>query len=219
MSSARWRRPTASGYTREYEVEKIKRDVRITTIYEGTSEIMQWTIARDRWRQHLQSQGKFYAAMAQELAGLYARDAESGAGVAALAVRALAETFERARLARLTRHQHVLFRLGDMAMRAETAAALCKAAATPDTRGPRPAPAVHRAMARIYARQAAASIAHEAMVWLRGCDLKDDLAAVERSLHLSSIHEAQAGLMTDLDLVARALCAPEASGGGEATRS
>ena len=28
----------------EYEVEKIRRDVRITTIYEGTSEIMQWTI-------------------------------------------------------------------------------------------------------------------------------------------------------------------------------
>ena len=27
------------GYTRDYMVEKIKRDVRITTIYEGTSEI------------------------------------------------------------------------------------------------------------------------------------------------------------------------------------
>ena len=27
------------GYIHEYEVEKIKRDVRITTIYEGTSEI------------------------------------------------------------------------------------------------------------------------------------------------------------------------------------
>ena len=34
------------GYTREYLVEKIKRDVRITTIYEGTSEIMEMTIAR-----------------------------------------------------------------------------------------------------------------------------------------------------------------------------
>ena len=37
-------------------VEKIKRDVRITTIYEGTSEIMEWeTIARDRWQLHLKS--------------------------------------------------------------------------------------------------------------------------------------------------------------------
>ena len=33
-----------NGYTREYMVEKIKRDVRITTIYEGTSEILEWTI-------------------------------------------------------------------------------------------------------------------------------------------------------------------------------
>ncbi|MGL4649779.1 MAG: acyl-CoA dehydrogenase family protein, partial [Caldilineaceae bacterium] len=49
------------GYTREYMVEKIKRDVRITTIYEGTSEIMEWTIARDRWQLHLKSRGAFYA--------------------------------------------------------------------------------------------------------------------------------------------------------------
>ena len=37
------------GYTHEYMVEKIKRDVRITTIYEGTSEIMEMTISRARW--------------------------------------------------------------------------------------------------------------------------------------------------------------------------
>ena len=40
------------GYTHEYMVEKIKRDVRITTIYEGTSEIMEMTISRDRWQAH-----------------------------------------------------------------------------------------------------------------------------------------------------------------------
>ena len=48
------------GYTREYMVEKIKRDVRITTIYEGTSEIMEWTIARDRWQLHLKTRGQYY---------------------------------------------------------------------------------------------------------------------------------------------------------------
>ena len=41
-------------------VEKIKRDVRITTIYEGTSEIMEWTIARDRWQLHLKTTGAHY---------------------------------------------------------------------------------------------------------------------------------------------------------------
>ena len=41
-------------------VEKIKRDVRITTIYEGTSEIMEMTIARDRWQEHLKTGGDYY---------------------------------------------------------------------------------------------------------------------------------------------------------------
>ena len=48
------------GYTREYMVEKIKRDVRITTIYEGTSEIMEMTIGRDRWQEHLKTRGEHY---------------------------------------------------------------------------------------------------------------------------------------------------------------
>src|SRR5947209_5828659 len=45
------------GYTHEYMVEKIKRDVRITTIYEGTSEIMEMTISRDRSQLHLKTRG------------------------------------------------------------------------------------------------------------------------------------------------------------------
>ncbi|MEM8995536.1 MAG: acyl-CoA dehydrogenase family protein, partial [Acidobacteriota bacterium] len=48
------------GYTKEYMVEKIKRDVKITTIYEGTSEIMEMTISRDRWQQHLKTRGQHY---------------------------------------------------------------------------------------------------------------------------------------------------------------
>jgi len=41
-------------------VEKISRDVRITTIYEGTSEIMEMTISRDRWQSHLKTRGLHY---------------------------------------------------------------------------------------------------------------------------------------------------------------
>ena len=55
------------GYTHEYMVEKIKRDVRITTIYEGTSEIMEWTIARDRWQLHLKSRGVHFRDWAARL--------------------------------------------------------------------------------------------------------------------------------------------------------
>ena len=60
------------GYTHDYMVEKIKRDVRITRIYEGTSEIMEMTIARGRWQEHLKSGGDYYHARARELEALHA---------------------------------------------------------------------------------------------------------------------------------------------------
>ena len=52
-----------------------------------------------------------------------------GADVAALAHHALAEVFEWARISRLTRNQHVLFRLGELAALTEGAAALVRRAA------------------------------------------------------------------------------------------
>ena len=67
------------GYTRPYVVEKIRRDVRITTIYEGTSEIMEMTIARDRWQEHLKSRGRYYVDIAAEMAALHARNPLVGA--------------------------------------------------------------------------------------------------------------------------------------------
>ena len=60
------------GYTRDYMVEKITRDVRITRIFEGTSEIMEMTIARDRWQQHLKSHGRHYQDEAARMEALHA---------------------------------------------------------------------------------------------------------------------------------------------------
>ena len=76
------------GYTRPYLVEKIRRDVRITTIYEGTSEIMEMTIARDRWQQHLKTRGDHYLAAGRDLAALHAThpDRRRGRGSARLRV-------------------------------------------------------------------------------------------------------------------------------------
>ena len=61
------------GYTHDYMVEKIRRDVRITRIYEGTSEIMEMTIARGRWQEHLKTGGDYYHASARELESLHAQ--------------------------------------------------------------------------------------------------------------------------------------------------
>ena len=110
-------------------VEKIKRDVRITTIYEGTSEILEMTIARDRWQEHLKSRGGYYLTAAQEMNALHARNPKVGADVSALGFEALAGVFAACQTGRLTRNQHVLFRLGELVANVECAGALCRRAA------------------------------------------------------------------------------------------
>src|SRR6202142_1627960 len=117
------------GYTHEYMVEKISRDVRITTIYEGTSEIMEMTISRDRWQLHLKTRGEHYHEMARQYEALDSVHPDVGAGTAALALHALAEVMEKARVARLTRHQHILLRLGELIAYAECAGSLSRRAA------------------------------------------------------------------------------------------
>jgi len=192
------------GYMKEYEVEKIRRDLRITTIYEGTSEIMEWTIARDRWRAHLQTRGQYYAQAALDLDALHARAPDVGADVVAVTYRALNLLLERARVGRLTRNQHILFRLGEWIAWAESAAALARYAADSErpATAPYPATAV-RAMSRIHARDAAMRIATEGLRWIGGTE--GDSAALAQAIDMTAIYRAQDGLLGDNDLVAQAL--------------
>ena len=196
------------GYTHEYLVEKIKRDVRITTIYEGTSEIMEMTISRDRWQSHLKTRGSHYHDAAAELESLHARRPEVGAGTTALAHHALAEVLEACRVGRLTRNQHVLLRLGQLIALAEGAAAFARAAAvaldgaTPAKSGMRLAPPAMAAASRVNARDAALTIATEGMRWVIGAGGAAALAGLPAALRLDAIHAAQDGLLADEDLVA-----------------
>ena len=123
------------GYTREYEVEKIKRDVRITLIYEGTSEVLQSVIALTRWQDTLRTKGRFHLDMADELQRLDP-DGRAGGPTAALGLRALAATLAEARRQKLTRSQWVQFRLAETIAELEVAGALVRACCA--TR-PRPA--------------------------------------------------------------------------------
>jgi alkylation response protein AidB-like acyl-CoA dehydrogenase len=199
------------GYTREYLVEKIRRDVRITTIYEGTSEIMEMTIARDRWQSHLKTRGDHYHEQARSMEALAAAHPESGAGAAALALHALGEVLERARIGRLTRGQHVLLRLGELIAEAEGAASLARRSAAA-VAGELPAKASIRfggpalaAMARLYAREAAMRVATQGVRLVVGATGQSDTDGLAAALRLPAIHAAQAGLAADMDLVANVI--------------
>ena len=191
------------GYTREYMVEKIKRDVRITTIYEGTSEIMEWTIARDRWQLHLKTRGQWFLDWAARAEARHAQSPNVGAGWAATAMRSLAALLERARLDRLTRNQHVLFRLGELVAYVETAVNFAERAATAPSSASGLEPQTLQAMARLHARDAVLKVATEGLRWGIGAGQTDPSLA--RALNLEAALAAQAGLVEDMDAVARDL--------------
>jgi len=201
------------GYTHEYMVEKIKRDVRITIIYEGTSEIMEMTIARDRWQLHLKTRGQHYHDFAKKYEELHARHPDVGADNAARALHALAEVMEKARLGRLTRFQHILFRLGELIAFAETAGSLATRAArmaenklNEKTNRRFDSPTL-AAISRIFAREAALKVATDGVRWVVGAGglTDDELPALEEKIGAAAIHRAQAGLIADEDLVADAI--------------
>ncbi len=191
------------GYTHEYMVEKIKRDVRITTIYEGTSEIMEMTVARDRWQMHLKTRGDHYHAAARELEAL---PKEVGSDAAALAHHALAELMEACREARLTRQQHVLLRLGELAAVTEAAGIFARRAVRSaagelgEKASKRFGPEALAVMSRVYARDAALKVVIDGLRLVAGCDV--DAAALADRIGQPAIQKAQAGLMADMDLVA-----------------
>ncbi len=201
------------GYTHEYMVEKIKRDVRITTIYEGTSEIMEMTISRDRWQLHLKTRGQHYHERAKQVELLHAAHPNVGADVAALALHALAEVMEKARANRLTRHQHVLLRLGELIAYAESAATLARRAALKaegrlnEKANERFDAAALAAISRVFAREAAMKVAAEGARLVIGCDAVSEAErpAFEAALGVPAIHGAQAGLISDMDYIADVL--------------
>src|SRR3974390_613668 len=189
------------GYTHESMVEKISRDVRITTIYEGTSEIMEMTISRDRWQSHLKTRGQHYHEQAREFEALHARHPSVGADIAALALRALAEVMEKARVARLTRYQHILLRLGELIAYAECAGSLARRAALLadgklNEKANRRFDAIAlAAISRVFARDAALKVAEDGLRWIVGAGgLSDaEMSAFESGIGLPPVPPAPGG--------------------------
>ncbi len=156
------------GYAREYMVEKIKRDVRITTIYEGTSEIQQSIIGLYRWKSTVRTRGAWYEEAAAGLDALHVSHGEVGAGLAAAAVRDLNATIQFVHARKTNGRQSVLFRLADMMTACEVAGAFCRRAAALAAAGYAEAAAV-AVMSRVNARLALAAVRDGAATCAAGC--------------------------------------------------
>ena len=199
------------GYTREYMVEKIKRDARITQIYEGTSEIMEMTICRDRWQLHLKTKGRYYHEMAQQIEQLHQQNTQVGADIVGYCLHGLAELLEMSRVHRLTRHQHILFRLGELIAFAEGSASLAKRAARAakgelsEKAHPRFNADSLAAFSRIYAREAAMKMVSEGARWIGGLLPVSDMGSLQQRLMLPEIFRTQEGLIQDMDYIADVL--------------
>ncbi len=185
------------GYTKEYPVEKMARDVRITTIYEGTSEIQKIQIgltALTSIRSVKGEKGKYYSpysVIADEMTGEDFK--EFGGDHLSQAARILHDTIYVAydkdiNLDQL-REQPAEFLLADMVGYVEAAAALVKKAerlskeGSPDTKK-------FEAMARVFAQEASSKVAALAPEVLRG---------------LGILSEAEFNEFPSRDLISKAL--------------
>ena len=185
------------GYISEFGVEKIKRDVKITCIYEGTSEIQQNIISTFRWKKTRKSKGAYYETMAQELETCHGDCDQAGCQTIAACARALNRTIDFAHVNRLTRHQQVMFALADMMAHVEVGHAMGRLAASQ-------ADGITLATARVYANTCARVVAEKARLIAWGSQ-GVDAATVDdfvQSLDLPVLESSCRGVIDDMDRIA-----------------
>jgi alkylation response protein AidB-like acyl-CoA dehydrogenase len=185
------------GYICEFGVEKIKRDVKITCVYEGTSEIQQNIISTFRWKKTRKTKGGYYDAMARELEASHTQCDGAGCATIAACARELNRVIDFAHVNRLTRHQQVMFALSDMAAHVEVADAMCRQAAAQ-------ADDVTLATARVFAHTCAGLVADKIRLIAMGSRTIDTASAnafIDASA-LSDLTATYHGLIDDMDVIA-----------------
>ncbi len=191
------------GYISEFEVEKIKRDVKITCIYEGTSEIQQNIISTFRWKKTRKTKGEFYMAMGQEMQALDAAGAKVGGGLLGTAALALNQLVNVAHENRLTRNQHIMFQLADLMAHVEIGISFARKADTLKKAEDREAGKI-MAMSRVFAAEVAQLAASTIPVVLQGTGLFDDMQVDDmlKSMAYDELTRGQKGVINDMDTVA-----------------
>ena len=191
------------GYICEFGVEKVKRDVKITCIYEGTSEIQQSIISTFRWKISRKTKGQFYGSIAEEMAALDAETKDVGGRYYGLAAKALNQAIDFAHNNRLTRQQAVMFALSDMMTHVEVGAALARKAVQLAKAGDAQAEKT-RAMARVFAGEVAQVVGENALRVATGTGVAD-APAVDRFLNDIGYQEllgSRRNWVVDMDKVA-----------------
>ena len=189
------------GYIHEYEVEKIKRDVKVLTIYEGTSEIQQNIISTFRLRNTVRSKGAFYGEMAD---GVEKLPEDCGGPLLSRAIRAINNLILNARKNKLTKSQHVMFQLAEMITWCEVANAFCHKAAVYDG-GQGRSPDFIKACARLFAREAIEKVYLNGLKVAQGCG-----PVIEEAIELlnsMNMGTAMTDGLKDMDLVSAELVA------------
>jgi alkylation response protein AidB-like acyl-CoA dehydrogenase len=187
----------------EFEVEKIKRDVKITCIYEGTSEIQQSIISTFRWKETRKTKGEFYAAICREMEDMDKDVKDAGCRFYGLSAGILNNAIMLVHDNRLMRQQHVMFSLADMMTYVEVGASLARKAVALSKSGD-PEAKKMKAMSRIFADEVVQLVSRNALNILMGSGVFHQKAAYDfmetnsyDKLVLSSLN-----VINDMDLVA-----------------
>ena len=185
------------GYISEFGVEKIKRDVKITCIYEGTSEIQQNIISTFRWKKTRKTKGAFYEEIANGLDRCHGDCDRAGCRTLAVCARVLNRTIDFAHENRLTRHQQVMFALADMMAHVEVGESMARLAVNePDE--------INLATARVFANSCARLVSEKARLIVMGSDVVAAETADQflPSLDLPALEGSYRGLIDDMDRIA-----------------
>ena len=194
------------GYIHEFEVEKIKRDVKITCIYEGTSEIQQNIISTFRWKITRKTKGGYYGNISSEMEELENTLNDAGCKFYGLAAKALNDTIMLVHDNKLTRKQYIMFALSDMITHVEVGASMARKAKSLVEAG-EPESEKIKAMSRIFANEVAQVVTHNILKILMGSGafeqrtVSDFMEAISYSKLLSSYEN----VIKDMDMVTNKL--------------
>ncbi len=191
------------GYIHEFEVEKIKRDVKITCIYEGTSEIQQNIISTFRWKITRKTKGKYYGDISSEMEELNNTLNDAGCKFYGLAARALNDTIMLVHDNKLTRKQHIMFALSDMMTHVEVGASMARKAKSLVEAGDPEAEKI-KAMSRIFANETAQVVTHNILKILMGSGVFDQKIVSDfmETISYNKLLGSYENVIKDMDMVA-----------------